>query len=77
MNNVIYIVHVNDPWITLNMVYSASNMVITQGLRPMNFVVLNLFLFAIGNGVEHSICEDCYTSIMVIYLDQAKLETSS
>jgi hypothetical protein len=33
-------------------------------------------LFAVGNKIGHYICEDCYTSILMIYLDQAKLEAS-
>jgi hypothetical protein len=33
------------------------------------------FLFTIGNGIGHSICENWYTSIIMIYLDWVKLET--
>jgi hypothetical protein len=32
-------------------------------------------LFTIGNGIGHSICENWYTSIIMIYLDWVKLET--
>jgi hypothetical protein len=37
---------------------------------------LKSFLVHNGNGIGHSICKDCYRSIIMTYLDRVKMQTS-